>query len=117
MSAAYGDRSDAHPAHLVQHCNRDVACSMSCAVFARTRCDLSPAAHGRSLFTDSCACTMPAAAEQALLSRTDFQVVSMGSTFGRTAAMMSLKVATLPSSCTTQHHFCHGIALANPTFV
>jgi len=41
---------------------------------------------------------MPAAAEQALLSRTDFQVVSMGSTFGRTAAMMSLKVPNLPSS-------------------
>ena len=38
-----------------------------------------------------------AAAEQSLLSRTDFQVVSMGSTFGRTAGMMSMKVATLPS--------------------
>ena len=35
---------------------------------------------------------MPAAAEHALLSRTDFQVVSMGSTFGRTAAVMSMKV-------------------------
>ena len=42
---------------------------------------------------------MPAAAEQSLLSRTDFQVISWASTFGRTAAMMSLKVPTLELPC------------------
>ena len=45
-----------------------------------------------------CIAAMHAAAEQSLLSRTDFQVVSMGSTFGRTAAMMSWKVTVLPLS-------------------